>query len=90
MKTTPETSLEALTKVLPVFENLDDWTEEGIHKALFDLIGELGVKNGWLLWPVRTAVSGKQFTPGGAVEICAIIGKDDTIARIKKGIEKLS
>lgn len=90
MKTTPETSLEALTKVLPVLENLDDWSQDGVHKALFDFIGELGVKNGWLLWPVRTAVSGKQFTPGGAVELCAILGKEDTIARIKKGIEKLS
>jgi glutamyl-tRNA synthetase len=48
------------------------------------------VKNGWLLWPVRTAVSGKQFTPGGAVELCAILGKEETIARIKAGIEKLS
>lgn len=90
MKTTPETSLEALTKVLPVLEALDDWSSEGVHKALFDFIGELGVKNGWLLWPVRTAVSGKQFTPGGAVELCAILGKDESIARIRKGIEKLS
>ena len=48
------------------------------------------VKNGWLLWPVRTAVSGKQSSPGGGVELCAILGKEDTIERIKKGIEKLS
>ncbi len=90
MKTNKETSLEALKKVLPVLENISDWNVENIHKALFDLVAELGVKNGWLLWPVRTAVSGKQFTPGGAVELCDILGKEDSIARIRKGIELLS
>ncbi len=90
MKTNEETSLEALKAILPVLEGIDDWTVESIHTALFDLIAKLGVKNGWLLWPLRTAVSGKQFTPGGGVELCAILGKEDSIARIKKGIEKLS
>jgi len=90
MKTNEDTSLEALKAVLPVLEALDDWNAETIHKALFDLIASLEVKNGWLLWPVRTAVSGKAFTPGGGVELCAILGKEDTVARIKKGIEKLS
>lgn len=90
MKTNEETSLEALKAVLPVLEELADWNTESIHTALFELIAKLEVKNGWLLWPVRTAVSGKQSTPGGGVELCAILGKEDTIARIKKGIEKLS
>ena len=90
MKTNEETSLEALKAVLPVLEAVDDWTAENIHDALFGLIEKLGVKNGWLLWPVRTAVSGKQFTPGGGVELCAILGKEDTLSRIKEGIEKLS
>jgi glutamyl-tRNA synthetase len=90
MKTNEETSLEALKAALPVLDQLEDWTADSIHKALFDLIAKLEVKNGWLLWPVRTAVSGKQFTPGGGVELCHILGKEDTIARIRKGIEKLS
>jgi len=90
MKTNKETSLEALKAVLPVLENLTDWNIDTIHKALFDLVAELGVKNGWLLWPVRTAVSGKQFTPGGAVELCDILGKEDSLSRIRKGIELLS
>ncbi|MCC8136142.1 MAG: glutamate--tRNA ligase [Ruminococcus sp.] len=90
MKTNEETSLEALKAVLPVLEAVEDWTAENIHEALFGLIAELGVKNGWLLWPVRTAVSGKSFTPGGGVELCAILGKEDSLARIRKGIEKLS
>ena len=90
MKTNEETSLEALKAVLPVLEALEDWNVESIHKALFDLIAKLEVKNGWLLWPVRTAVSGKQFTPGGGVELCAVLGKEESLARIRKGIEKLS
>ena len=61
-----------------------------LYGALFKLIADLGVKNGWLLWPLRTAISGKQFTPGGAVELCDILGKQDSLARIRKGIEKLS
>ncbi len=90
MKTNEETSLVALKESLPVLENISDWTVDNIHEALFGLVEKLGVKNGYILWPVRTAVSGKQFTPGGAVEMCYILGKEDTIARIKKGIEKLS
>ena len=72
-----------------MLEGLEDFTEESIHEALFQLIADLGVKNGYLLWPVRVAVSGKQFTPGGGVEICAILGKDESIARIRKGIALL-
>lgn len=90
MKTNEETSLEALKAALEVLEKLEDWSADSIHKTLFDLIAERGVKNGWLLWPVRTAVSGKQFTPGGGVELCHILGREETMARIKKGIEKLS
>lgn len=89
MKTNPENSLESLKEVLPVLEGVEDWTEENIHDALFDLIGKLGVKNGIVLWPLRVAVSGKAFTPGGGVEISYLIGKEDTLARIRKGIEKL-
>lgn len=90
MKTTPETALEALQIVLPVLEGVTVWDVDHIHEALFAKIAELGVKNGWMLWPVRTAVSGKQFTPGGGVELCAILGKEDTLVRIRKAIDTLS
>ena len=90
MKTNEETSLEVLKAVLPKLEALQNWTEEGIHQCLFDYIAEAGVKNGYVLWPVRVAVSGKQFTPGGGIELCAIIGKEDSLDRIRKGIENLS
>lgn len=90
MKTNPENSLESLKATLPVLEALEDWNQEKIHEALFDLIAKLEVKNGLILWPLRTALSGKAFTPGGGVELAYLLGKEETIARIKKGIEKLS
>ena len=92
MKTTPETALEALNAVLPVLEGITeaDWTAEHIHEALFAKIAELGVKNGWMLWPLRTAVSGKQFTPGGGVELCAVLGRTDTLKRVGIGIQRLT
>lgn len=90
MKTNPENSLESLKAILPVLEGIGDWTMDNIHSALFALIEEMGVKNGVILWPLRVAVSGLPFTPGGGVDLAAILGKDETIARVKKGIEKLS
>ncbi len=90
MKTNEENSLESLKAVLPVLEALDDYSVEGVHGALFGVIEQLGVKNGLILWPVRVAVSGKQFTPGGGVEICALLGKEESLRRIRKGIEKLT
>lgn len=91
MKTNEETSLEVLKKALPVLGEISekDWTIDNIHDTIFKLIEELGVKNGYVLWPIRTALSGKQFTPGGAFEIAEIIGKKDSILRIEKGIELL-
>jgi glutamyl-tRNA synthetase, bacterial family len=90
MKTNPENSLEALRAAKPVLEALPDWTRDAIHGALFALIEKLGVKNGVVLWPVRVAVSGKQFTPGGGVEICVMLGRAESLSRIEKGIELLS
>lgn len=89
MKTSPETALPALKKILPVLEGLSDFTHDSVHDALFKLIETEGVKNGYMLWPLRVALSGKQLTPGGGVELAVILGKDEAIARIKKGIELL-
>ncbi|MBQ9737357.1 MAG: glutamate--tRNA ligase [Clostridia bacterium] len=90
MKTNPENSLEALTAALPVLEAINDWTKENIHDELIALVERLELKNGRILWPIRVAVSGKAFTPGGGVELAFILGKEETIARINKGIEQLS
>ena len=91
MKTNADTALVALEASLPALEAIDeaDWKFDNIHDKLFELIAKLEVKNGYILWPVRVAISGKQFTPGGAFEIAEIIGKADTIARMKRSIEML-
>ncbi|MEG0396155.1 MAG: glutamate--tRNA ligase [Oscillospiraceae bacterium] len=89
MKTNKETSKQALIDILPVLEGIESFTKDNIHTALFALIETLGVKNGIVLWPLRVAVSGKQFTPGGGIELAAIIGKEKTIARVKHAIELL-
>ena len=78
MKTTAETAKEALEAILPVLEAIpaDGFTRDAVHAALFALIEEKGVKNGFMLWPLRVAVSGKQFTPGGGIELAAVLGKE--------------
>lgn len=92
MKTNAETALPALEAVLPVLESIGEacWTEETIHAAVFAEIEKLGVKNGWVLLPMRAALSGKAMTPGGGIELAAILGKRDTVARIKKALDQLS
>ena len=89
MKTNSEISLAVLKDLLPRFEALDDYSIAGIEKVCMDYVAEKEIKNGVCLWPLRTAVSGKQMTPGGAYEIMEILGKDESLARIRKGIEKL-
>lgn len=89
MKTNSENSLEVLTELLPRLEASDDYSRDGIEALLMGYIAEKGIKNGQGLWPVRTAVSGKQMTPGGAYEIMEILGKEESLARIRTGIEKL-
>ncbi len=90
MKTTLENSLEALEATLPVLEALDTWSFESIHEALIGLAAKLELKNGRIMWPVRTALSGKGVTPGGAVELCQILGKDETLRRMKDGMARLA
>jgi len=90
MKTTLENSLSSLKEAKTALEEVSDWNEENVHNALFGLVEKLQIKNGQMLWPVRTAISGKQVTPGGAVEIADILGKDETLSRIDIGIMRLS
>ncbi len=90
MKTDEQNSLEALKVTLPVLEGLTDWTYDSIHAALVGLAEKLELKNGRIMWPVRTALSGKAVTPGGAVELCQILGKAETLRRMEKGIQQLS
>ena len=90
MKTTPETALTVLKEVLPVFEALDDYSNDSLYNTLVEFVKEKGYKNGYVMWPVRTAVSGKQMTPGGATELMEILGKEESLNRIRAAIEKLT
>ena len=89
MKTTKENSLETLKEVLPILEAQDDFSNDALFEALSKYVADKGVKTGFVMWPIRTAVSGKQMTPAGATEIMEIIGKEESLARIRKGIELL-
>ena len=88
-KTDADVSLEMLRTVRPIFEGLSDWTDEELLTAMTGLAAKLDVKNAKVMWPVRIAVSGKAVTPGGAVEICRILGKAETLRRIDLGIALL-
>ena len=90
MKTNSETSLEVLSEVLPILEAQSDYSNDALYATLCKYVEEKGCKNGYVMWPIRTAVSGKQMTPGGATELMEVLGTEDSIARIKKGIELLS
>ena len=89
MKTTKENSLETLKEVLPILEEQDDFSNDALFEALSKYVADKGVKTGFVMWPIRTAVSGKQITPAGATEIMEIIGKEESLTRIRKGIELL-
>lgn len=89
-KTTLENSLSSLQAIVPVLEGLQTWTNESLYEALVALAAKLEVKNSIVLWPLRVAVSGKASTPGGATELCALLGKEESLARIRTGIELLS
>ena len=89
-KTDEAVSLDMLNKMLPVFEAVDDWCDENILTAMTDMAAKEECKNAKVMWPVRIAVAGKAVTPGGAVEICRILGKEESLRRMKIAIEKLS
>ena len=90
MKTNSENSLGVLQDLLPVLEEMEDYSVDALHDRIMEYIAEKGIKNGQALWPLRTAVSGKQMTPAGAFEIMEVIGKEESLKRIRKGIELLS
>lgn len=89
MKTDAASAKEALSAALPVLEALDDYSVAGVHAALFGLIEALGVKNGYILWPLRVALSGVEVSPGGGVELAALFGKQETLRRISLALAQL-
>ncbi len=90
MKTDQASSLQVLRDVLPLLEIQEDFSNDGLYQMLLKYVEEKGVKNGYVMWPIRTAVSGKQMTPAGATEIMEVLGKEESLQRIRKGIDKLT
>ena len=90
MKTSVEQAREMVPQILEVYEALDVWTEESLLDCLKALVEKLGVKNGQVYWPARIAITGRASTAGGATEIAAILGKEETLRRIRASIEKLN
>ena len=90
MKTNTETSLAVLKEILPVLEAQEDYSNDALYEMLVNFAKANGYKNGYVMWPVRTAVSGKQMTPAGATEIMEVLGKEETLVRIKNAIDKLA
>ncbi len=89
MKTTQESAIEVLKEVLPMLEAQEEYTNDALYQLLLSYVEKKGVKNGYVMWPIRTAVSGLQMTPAGATEIMEVLGKEETLIRIRKGIELL-
>ena len=89
-KSDKDSSKDMLSRVIPLFEALESWDDDSILNAMVKLAEELEAKNAKVMWPVRIAAAGKAVTPGGAVEICRILGKEETLRRLRIGLEKLS
>jgi len=90
MKSTEQSSLEILQAVLPLLKAQQDYYNDALYTLLSGYVKEKGLKTGLVMWPIRTAVSGKQMTPAGATEIMEVLGKEESLRRIEKGIELLS
>ncbi|MBN2222804.1 MAG: glutamate--tRNA ligase [Vallitaleaceae bacterium] len=89
MKTDPVISLEVLKAVLPVLDSSSEWELQKLHDRIMEFVQESEYKNGQVLWPLRTALSGKASTPGGAFDILDILGKEESMKRLRAAIEKL-
>ena len=87
-KSTVESSKTMLQAGIPALEALPEWSQEAIHDCLIGMAQRMEVKNGLLMWPVRIAASGRTVTPGGAVEVLGILGREESLRRLRIGLEK--
>ena len=90
MKTNEETSLQVLREVQPLLEAQEDFSNDALFEMLSAYAKEHGYKVGYVMWPIRTALSGKQMTPAGATEILEVLGKEESLVRIQAAIDKLN
>ena len=89
MKSTPALALDVLVKSREMLADLDQWDFDHLHDLFMDQVAQMGLKNGQVMFPVRVAISGKAFTPGGCMEIANILGKEETLNRLDRSIEQL-
>ena len=89
MKTDTESSLKLLEEVLPMLEDTDDYSNDALFAKLSEYAAAHEYKTGFVMWPIRTALSGKQMTPGGATELMEVLGREESCARIRNAIAKL-
>lgn len=89
-KSNKDTAREVLQTAIPTLSALPDWTQNALHDALMGLAAEKGIKNGTVLWPCRIAMAGKQVTPGGAIEIAALLGRGEALRRLEAGLKRLN
>ena len=89
-KSDEASSKDVLTRIIPIFEGISDWCDDNIMAAMLNLAESMEAKNAKVMWPVRIAAAGKAVTPGGAVEICRILGKEETLRRLHIALEKLA
>ncbi|MBR4582095.1 MAG: glutamate--tRNA ligase [Lachnospiraceae bacterium] len=90
MKTTKESSLDVLKEIRPILTDFNDYTNDALYQLLVSFAEQKEIKNGMVLWPIRTALSGKPMTPCGATELLEVLGKEESLRRIDGAIEKLS
>ena len=89
-KSTLESAKTVLEQIVPMFAEITEWKDEEILSAMTKLTEAMGVKKSVVMWPVRIGAAGKAVTPGGAVEICRILGKDETLRRLGVALKKLA
>ena len=90
MKTDSSIALTALKAILPIYSDINTWDNDTLYAAAVECGKSLGFKNSQILWPIRTALSGKPSSPCGASELCALLGKEESLKRLKIGIDKLT
>jgi glutamyl-tRNA synthetase len=88
-KSTFSSSALVLAQLYPLLANVRDWTDESLLQRVVAFAAEAKLKNGTVMWPLRIALSGQPFTPGGAIEIAQILGKEETLRRLEVAMRRL-
>ena len=85
-KLTIDDSKDIITKVLGLFNTIDDFSNDNLFSVLSSYCKENDIKVAKLMWPIRIALSGEEVTPAGATEIASVLGKNETIKRLNDAL----